>query len=620
MEFNPSQRAAASHFKGPMLVLAGPGSGKTTVMIERLKNLITQHKVPPENILAVTFSRAAAEEMKVRFEEETKGKINEPSFGTFHSVFYNILRSSSPGDHMRLISDREKYEFLKTQAERLSVIPENEKEFFGGLINAISKVKNSVKPVNIALPSGISVMDLKDICMSYERFKSKNGLLDFDDMILKCCRLLSENEEVRRWWQEQFRFLLIDEFQDINELQYETIKLLANAERNIFAVGDDDQSIYGFRGASPAIMKKFLSDFEGARCVRLDVNYRSEAEIIRAAGKIIGKNSDRIPKTIRAFKEESVYGRAKASQRVVISRYEDRAAECSAVAKELENCKDLSSVAVLFRGNRDSLLLQHELSVRNIPFQVKGRKQDISVHFIFKDMLAYVRLANAEPDQMERSDILRIINRPVRYIAHDPLRQADDSGTDYIAFMKHFYGSDPGMLARIGLFERSLKTLRGLPADAAYMYILKVIGYEEWLRAFAGDKHMDLSGYEDTLEVIRAVFNEAGSCVKLLADVRSGDIPGRQSEREEGEHSNRGVQIMTMHASKGLEFDTVYIPDVNEGVVPNKNNLSGGGLEEERRLFYVAMTRAKSCLRISYVDRLHEKKASPSIFLKEMQP
>ena len=601
MKLDPYQQQASDHFEGPMLVLAGPGSGKTTVITERLKMLTEKHGVPPENILALSFSRAAAGEIRRRFKQESAVSDAEPLFGTFHSIFYNILRSGQGFSGLRVISENEKYGFLKTRIEELSPEASAQDNVLPELVRIISSIKGSTSPVSVRPPCGLTAADLKRICSSYEEYKLRNSLLDFDDMILKCHRMFSRDRVQLDRWREQFTFLLIDEFQDINTLQYETVKLLAGERANIFVVGDDDQSIYGFRGADPSVMRRFLSDFEDAELVRLRFNYRSSEKIITAAGRLIRKNKDRLDKEIVAAKDAA----SAAGCGVFITRYENRQAECAALAAGLAELKEPQRAAVLFRGNNDSLLLQHELSISGVPFRVNGKKKSIFEHFIFRDIFAYLKLANEK--EMSRADLLRILNKPVRYISPEALRQP---GGDLFLKLRRRYAGNLSILTAVRRLENDIGFLKGLPAGAAFMYILKVIGYEKWLSDFRAQGRGG-EDTEDMLENIHAVLREAETYEGLIL------LMNREAVSGPAEAGAPAVSIMTMHASKGLEFDIVFLPDVNEGIVPNMNN-SVGGVQEERRLFYVAMTRAKKVLNISFTGQLHGKTAGPSRFIGEM--
>ncbi len=626
--FNDSQYRAVSHFKGPALVLAGPGSGKTLVIVHRLKNLIENYGIPPDNILVVTFSKAAAMEMRERF-IKLKLPVNAfPDFGTFHSIFFRILKASYNYDSSNIIRESQKYEFLKYETEKFDFEYEDESAFLKKIINEISKVKNSMLSPDNFVPSSIPADSFRSVYAGYANALKSRNLIDFDDMLSMTHSLLLNRPDILKSWQEKYKYILVDEFQDINRIQYETIKLLALPDSNLFVVGDDDQSIYGFRGSSPGIMFSFKKDFPAAEEILLNVNYRSRKLILSKSQQLISVNKDRMDKEVLAFKDNSLNADNHVftlNEIFSISRFSTQAEQYASIASEIDALRhsgyDLSEVAVLFRNNFDSSVMAQKLSERNIPFSVKEVPQNIFRHFIALDLRSYLGLN--EPYADKRPLLLRIINKPLRYISraaldYDSLSKTPSGSSlqDCFSSMYNYYSSKPYMAARIKALEKHLDFLKGLPPFPAIEYVLKAIGYEEYLEIYAKEKHVDYEGLMAVLDSVKesakpfTTFREWMQYIKKCSeDLEESNVCNSPAGKP------AGVQLMTMHSSKGLEFDTVYIPNVNKETIPIRKALKKEEISEERRLFYVAMTRARDHLKISYVEQVRNRNIAPSEFL-----
>lgn len=602
MKFNKPQQRAVLHKDGPMMVLAGPGSGKTTVILGRIRHLIIDCGIPPESILVVTFSRAAAEEMSTRF-ADSFSNVPPPVFGTFHGIFLQILKEYGGYSSAGIITDQKKTELIRTAVEKHSVEYDDAPAFFKDIVNEISKVRsNPDLRLNYA-PKSLPVDIFDEVLSDYERSLSRGKLLDYDDMLISCYNLLSRQKDVLYKVRLKYRYILIDEFQDINALQYDIIKMIAAPQNNLFVVGDDDQSIYAFRGARPEIMQSFFTDYPNAEQTLLNINYRSTGNILSAANRLINENKKRFSKKLIAAGEQGI------PESVVIEGFAEREDEYEKMILEIrrfaeEDGFSYSMCAALFRNNEDSTLFREMLTLAGIPFSFKGKSESIFSHFIFRDVVTYIKIANGL--SAGHADMLRIINRPSRYIARESLMFAGDIDS-CIKAMRAFYKDNRRILQNIAEFERHLKALSGMPPFAAFQYILNVIGYRNHLITEYGTT-MDMVA--EKLDEITVIFKRAATINDLLRIIDADTTDKNASESEKD-----SVQILTMHAAKGLEFPVVFIPDVNDSIIPNKKNVSAGAIEEERRLLYVAMTRAQKYLRISYVGRLHNKKAAPSRFL-----
>ena len=457
MKYNEAQLEAIYHKKGPALTVAGPGSGKTAVIVSRICALIDKEQVPAGRILAVTFSRKAADNMKRRFLKIMPG--NElPFFGTFHSIFFMILKKAYGLSSTNIVSDEQKESILLSAAKRLRIDYEDPYEFCASLINEISKVKAGGKKAESFESSMVSPAEFRRIYEAYQTALSEQKLIDFDDMLSLCLKLLTERDDIRSYWQNCFQYILVDEFQDINLLQYQIVRILAAPQNNLFVVGDDDQSIYAFRGASPKIMRRFLNDYPDASLIKLIKSYRCPAPVLNCSHQVILQNKGRIPK-----KMESLHG---SSFGIV----------------QIRKCK--------------SQLAEYESIAKDIRQRMKE-------------------------------------------------------------------GAKPKEIAI--LCRRSLE----------FPILLKV-----------------LNNYGIPTETMQQYESDSGSAMKAP-----------------------GVQLMTIHAAKGLEFRHVYLPDVNEGILPAKKSYTKDALEEERRILYVAMTRAAESLKIYFSEKILNKKTAPSRFL-----
>ena len=588
-----------------MLVLAGPGSGKTFTIVKRLQNLILQYGVQPEKILVITFTKAAALEMKERFNKMMGHSLYSVRFGTFHAVFYYILRQSSRSMPKNILSDADKermlekiYDMFSRQFPEVSLPPEEE------MIKNIGKYKNTGEVFeNLSCPDFLEQEYFLWIYHAYNEMLVKEEKLDFDDMAGLCLRLFTEKREVLKFWQEQFTYILIDEFQDINEPQYKAVKLLAGNKQNIFAVGDDDQSIYGFRGASPKIMQSFAGDYPDARQIFLTVNYRSQASIVEAAGKVIAVNEKRVPKQIQSGK----HGKEEENS-VLLMELESREAEQERVAELLLNRKKqgilFENHAIICRTNFELEEWALLFEKKQIPFWRREKRKSVFEHFLIKDIEAYLRIAMGE---RKRSLFLRIINKPVRYIGRSFFTQEEVTFTE----LKNACGQDQAKISSIERLERDCKKLEKMSPFPAICYIRKGIGYDACWKELARGRKDREKEYENLLGFFLRHAKAYHGKEEWLKAVDRHKTEFEQTEQKKKE----GVSLLTMHGAKGLEFPCVILPDLNEGAIPSNKNQEMELIEEERRMFYVAMTRAKEELQMYYVNGENERKKPPSRFL-----
>lgn len=606
MGFNEAQTQAIQHTDGPCLVLAGPGSGKTLTIVNRVKYLIEKQKVRPEEILVVTFTRFAAAEMKSRL-CLVMGKKDLPvTVGTFHGIYYGILKWAYRMNQENILSETEKYQILRgvINKERMEIF--DEEDFIQDIAAEIGKVKNNRIPLEEFVSEKCSADAFRNIYRNYEQHRKELKKIDFDDMLVLCYELFQSRPDVLAQWQKKFRYVLIDEFQDINRIQYDVIRMLAQPENNLFVVGDDDQAIYGFRGADSELMLGFGKDFPNAKQILLGMNYRSTANIVQNSLKLIENNVERYSKKLEANRE--------GGSCLHIQEVKDPVEEAEYVLEEIQKCKENGikeeEIAILFRVHTDARAVVEAMVERKIPFQMKEHLPNIYEHFIAKDIMAYFRLATGA---RHRQDFLRIMNRPKRYLGRDSVAGAKVSFED----MRKFYCDKDWMIDRIDQFEWDVKMLMKMAPYAAIQYIRKRIGYDDFLKEYAFTHQINRSDLNEVLAEIEEAAKAFSSVEEWFAHVEEYTETLKVKEKERN-RPRPGVRLMTIHASKGLEFKQVFLIAANEGRIPYQKAKTDKEIEEERRLFYVAMTRAKDFLKICYVKIKNGKEVAPSRFVDEL--
>lgn len=577
---------------GNLLVFAGPGSGKTFCLTHRINYLINVHSVPPENILVITFTRAAALEMKERFNSIAK-EFLPVTFATFHSCFYNILLKSGQ-NKLSICSNIDKINILKSVLKDFNLLYEDNL-FISGLIKEFSIFSNN--PNRNFESHTIDNIKFKLIYEAYKKTLIREKFIDFDDIITLCYDLLSKNKDILVKWQDKFKYILVDEFQDINPLQYEILKLLGSKYGNVFAVGDDDQAIYSFRGSSPLFMKAFPKDFSNTKEMFLDRNYRSGSWLVKSNSHFISKNKERKDKNLLAYSKEE--------GNIFKKIFESKKAEFEFIKEEIQSFHNKETTCILLRTNYCHPYLKECLQKSNIEFYIK---EDFFLidSFISKDILAYVKLSKGE---LTRENMFRVMNKPNRYI---PRNMFNDNIFTFNDLYRKAAGKEY-LKSNIKCLEFYLNTLSKMTLFEAVCYIRKIMGYDEYLicKAFSSGVKKDV--YFDVINVLTDMSKE-------YDDVYSFEnvLMNEKSERGKNSNPDAKVKIMTMHSSKGLEFDNVFIPDVNEGNIPHFKEFSKELMEEERRLMYVAMTRAKSRLFVLSVKSKNETNINPSVFYKEI--
>lgn len=603
---NPSQQRAVAHLSGPMQVLAGPGSGKTTVIINRIRHLVTVHNIPASSILVVTFSKAAAREMKERFRTKGDAYARQVTFGTFHSIFFGILKHAYGLRGDQILREEARREFLKQLIGKYAPDLSDDKDFQEDISREISLVKgNGISPENYH-SAGCPDQAFQNIFHGYVDRCRRERLLDFDDMLVYCHDLLKARKDIRRGWQQRFPYVLVDEFQDINTIQYQTIRMLAGYGDNLFIVGDDDQSIYHFRGARPELMLNFRKDYPKAKQVLLDVNYRCSGQILTASQNMIQHNRFRFSKKITTPNP--------AGEPVRILEFDNPRQQALYVIKGIHKWQeaggDPRQTAALFRTRQEAGALAELLVEYQIPFYMRDRLPNLYEHWIARNFISYIRLAIGP---MKRQDFLKVMNRPNRYISREAVYEKEVR----METLRTFYDDREWMWDRIDELEGHLKKMKSMPPYGAVNYIRHAVGYEGYLMEYAQIRGLDYQDLKETADRIQDSakgFETFGQWQAHMEDyaMRLKEQAARMEQKPQG------ITLSTLHSVKGLEYDKVWILNVNEGTIPYKKAKLEAEIEEERRLFYVGMTRARKELILCHVCRQFEKELERSQFLDEV--
>lgn len=608
-EFNLSQKKAIHTVDGPVLCLAGPGSGKTTSMVHRILYMIEEKKISPSNILVITFTRASAKEMQERFYNLVEHDRKGCTFGTFHSVFFSILRTAYGYQGSNILMENEKYNIIRDLVRRMELECDDEDETVTSIIAEIGMMKSDMIPLEHFYSSCVGEEVFRDIYHQYQQLIMKNNKLDFDDMMVLCYELLKERGDILSALQRKYQYILVDEFQDINRIQYEITKMLAALHNNLFIVGDDDQSIYGFRGSRPEIMMKFKEDYLDATEILLDTNYRCSRNITEGALRVIQHNRIRFSKKIVSAKDYE--------EPIQIHHMKTMREEHQHLLNCLQQYKKMGipyeEMAIIMRTNVQAGNIVRLLMSYNIPFQVRDSVPCIFDHFAVKNILDYIRAAMGI---RERALFLRIINKPNRYIARDSL---SESQFDFER-MKRRYQNKDWAVDNLEQLEYDLQLLSSLKPYAAIHFIRNSIGYDSYLEEYCGYRHMNIEEIYGILDEVQEMAKQYKTFVQFLEGIEQYRIQFAEKIKKEKDKKRQGITITTMHSAKGLEYDVVFIIEANEGMTPYKKATKPDELEEERRMFYVAMTRARHHLHIYEVKDYYNKELQPSRFLQEINP
>lgn len=604
---NEAQRRAVCHGQGPMLVLAGPGSGKTTVLLCRILRLLERGLAEPSEILALTFSKAAAEEMRERF-RKAHGRQGV-TFGTFHSIFFRILRRKYGWGTERVLQEEERRTLLRRLVEEARWDVPDTEEYISVFSAQLSRMNSELSTPAAFESEGIPPEEFRRLAHAYAAWKERHEKIDFDDMLTLCHGLLAEDAAVLREWQGRYRFLLVDEFQDVNRAQFECLQMLAGKRANLFAVGDDDQCVYAFRGARPQFLLDFPKLYPQAEIVTLNINYRSTERVIALGERVIAQNAARF--------EKHMHGTGEEGARATFFLAETALAEAERTAEKIAALLDEGvpprEIAVIYRTNLQGGAFARELYRRGIPYELRESSGNLYEHWVAKDLLAYLLLAENEESD---SALRRILNKPKRYISKELLAEAERMPYTLLRSFSVCPSLKKWQEEHLENLRTDLRQVqRRSPVDAL-RYVRKVIGYDSYLEEFAAYRH---TSAQVLLEIADEITQTAEGCADVSAFRAQLEEMSRQMKERGQNRGERGnaVSLLTMHGAKGLEFYAVFLPMLVEGVVPHEK-AGEEQIEEERRLFYVALTRAKERLCLSAVRTRYEKTRKPSRFLAEL--
>ena len=603
MNYSKEQEHAIKHVDGPCMVIAGPGSGKTAVITGRIKYLIESAGVSPADILVITFTRAAAREMEQRFKAMTRGKNHQVRFGTFHSIYFWIIKTAYNLNNSSVISNDEKRKLIDKILLGMSLEYENKEDIISSIISQIGLVKCDMIDIENYYSKDMPEDEFREIYKRFNHEMKRFGKIDFDDMMVMCYELLNKRPDILKRCREIFKYIMIDEFQDSNKIQYEIFKLLAKPLDNVFVVGDDDQSVYGFRGARPEIMFLFEKDFENTRKYYLVENYRCDRVITKVSSKLIADNKKRFDKKL--------VSKNAAEGKFEIIETEDTNFEndaiISSVREHFAAGIPYEEQAVLYRTNIEPRRLVYKLNQFNIPYTISDALPNIFEHFVVKGVLNYMRFAMGD---RSRSVFLQIMNKPSRYISRNLLleEEIDFNALRYRARDKEY------VVERIDKLIADLRLISKMRPYPALNFIRNAVGFDDYIKDYAEFRQLDKDELYEVLDEFASMIVDFKSYGELFEFIEEYSEVLKKQQIEEKD--KKGLRLMTMHSSKGLEFDCVYIMNVVDGCIPYRKAKTSGKIEEERRMLYVARTRARHELYIYTPKEVSGKPKNKSSFLE----
>ncbi len=602
---NEKQKEAISLELGPAMILAGPGSGKTTVLLYRIKFLIDELNISPQNILVITFTKAAADEMKQRAADILNFSAERPFFGTFHSYFYSILKRSYEYRNYSILTTKQKIHNLEKLLQEKYQNRHVSNNFIKDILACFSKRKNHANCEQDIKNLNLSKEEFEELQTLYDDFNKENGFMDFDDILYLAWEILRKNSAFLKEIQSEIKYVLVDEFQDVNFSQYRLLTLLMEKEGNLFVVGDDDQSIYRFRGANEENFGLFERDFPKAYKVILDTNYRCPGSVVEISSRLIKNNEKRFFKQLHSGKTD----KGNVWCRRFISKDEERKYIVDFIKEQLE--KGENSIAVLCRTNSQLTYFAECLKKEKIIFYMKEKPVKFYEGYFVKPVIGYMMFASKLDRSRKR--FFTFFNRPMRYLNRELFGNYQDIDLEAIGKER----KDNKTCEKLAKLQKVLERIGKMSPGLAISYILKAVGYEEFSLKNCASCEDSMKFYLDMEELkargaMYATIKEWMEYVKLEENMEDMvDMECKRMEKQEAK-----VCLYTFHGAKGLEFTNVIIPHLNEGSVPYGKNLSKEELEEERRMFYVALTRSAKKLGVTYVEN-DTKKDTVSRFIKE---
>ena len=614
IRLDDTQLEAVTTIDGPLLVLAGAGSGKTRVLTTRALYMMEKQGIDPGSIMLVTFTSKAAQEMKHRLSEHAVHGAGRLVCGTFHSIFYKILMHSDPerwnGQHL-IKWDWQKEQYIKTAGRDLGL---NEKEFpYDQALQQISYWKNTYLTAGEIKPADEFEEQVLTLYKNYEEMKSAQGQFDFDDMLIKCYELFSENPELLKAYQARFEYFLVDEFQDINPVQYELLKMLSSRTNQLCVVGDDDQSIYAFRGSDPSFILNFKHDFPGAKIVTLAENYRSSHEIVASANSVISKNKQRHQKAMNAQYQNDT----PPLFFFPFDEEEEATLVVNDMKEKLESGAKPGDFAVLYRTHTSGRAIFERLAQSSIPFTIEQEGLSFYERRMVKSLLAYLRLG-LNPD--DSAAIVHVMSALfIKQSALNDLKAFSIThDCTFVEALAKLQSLQPFQKAKIKKIVPLFKKLRLMRPAAAIDVIEKEMGFSDFLKKRGNEGNAIEKGSDD-LKDVRVLAGKFETIAELLEHADHMTAKSKEWRQKRDPHA---VQLMTVHRAKGLEYEHVYILGAVDGGLPHDFALDSfrkgdeKPIEEERRLMYVAMTRARTSLSVSVPQYRRGRRAIPSRFIR----
>jgi len=625
---NSQQLQAMEHVKGPAIVLAVAGSGKTTTLVSRTANLILNHGVHPEEIYTMTFSKASARDMEQRFEElfgkEVKGR---PNFSTIHSFAFRIVKFvfQQKKRQLSILEEESKNPKEKTKTAVLGALfqkyngeyPTEEK--IENLVTKLSFVKNRMIPFDQLKDHEVAgeLPNFEKIYKDYEIYKKQRDVIDYDDMLMLALKILQNSMDLLQRCRRIYPFIQVDEFQDTSPLQFEIIKTLAFPENNLFVVGDDDQGIYSWRGTDPKIMLDFPDIYKEAKVYFMEENFRSTAELVKLANRLIEKNKDRYRK--KSFTKNP------SNPGIMKKVYRDENDQIQGILQELKEEEDLQSVAILFRNNVSAIPLIKALHKEALPFYIRDYRNKFFNHWVIQDLKAYMAVAMDPGDLSAFNRVYykndAYLSKKLMYYTEEMLRKRT-SLTNIFDAMLTYPGLKRYQGQRIEKMQRGLEDLSKKKGEEIITFIEQELGYGHFLERKSDHSGASMENGKGILDTVRALTEDLDNIHGF-----DGVMEEFKGILEQGKRNfGKGVTLSTVHSAKGLEFQKVYVMDLMDDVFPSAGSLKKSkdqrekaSLEEERRLFYVAVTRAKTRLLLLTMEKRYGAAVQPSCFLEEIK-
>ena len=601
MGFTEAQKRAIESKARAVLVVAGPGSGKTTVLTERLVYLL-KNGAEAKSCLLLSFTRASSKEMALRFAKRGIAG-NNPHFSTIHALCLSLLREVRGIEREGLVNLYEKMDWLSAYFLEKGIAREEVEELLLNYCNQISYFKSITEEERMHFLREEKNEDFLPLFQYYEKMRKLRGKLDFEDLLIEVLLELQKNTRIAESWKSRFSYILVDEFQDLSLIQYAILKALSEKGASLFVVGDEDQSIYGFRGASPDILFRFAGDFPDCERIFLADNFRSKEEIVLLSKRLIGKNKKRFQKPLSGRRGRG----GKAKYFLLETGVEEARLLVEHVESLLREGCPPEEIAVLCRSKMQITPLLPEFMERGVPIVVVEEISNVFQHFIGKDILAYLRLARNKESSQE---LVQILSKPYRGLRREKILHRDSGLSDLKRAAKTRKES-----AETEKLEKHLEALSKLNPKEAVLFIRKEIGYEKYLEDFAKKKNKDFTEWWESLEEITAMsegYPDLDAFFRFVTEFNRRALERRKPEEE------KGIRFMTYHSAKGLEFDEVFLPDCIEGIIPDGRAKKPEEIEEERRSFYVALTRARKGIHIYVTKTRYSKKVYPSRFIPEL--